>query len=143
MGSTPALSAAHVDSIDDYLTALHLTGLRSGRSTVQAAKTFCAKLQRAGGWSELSRAQQVDAICKARAFTSWRLVTGNLTVTADILGRVDLRLGNAARNHCPDAHAWFVGAGERIGISPADIALQWNTLAKITAISGTPPDQVG
>src|SRR5512132_3727798 len=146
MPAALALAAEDVDLVADYVTTLQRAGLRTGRSTVQtvqAAKSFCAKLQRSGGWSELSRARQIDAIRKARAFTSWLLVTSQLTVTADVLGRVDLRLGNAARTHCPDAHRWFVDAGERIGISPVDIGLQWNTLAKITAITATPANQVG
>src|SRR5438876_5815633 len=125
MPAALALAAEDVDLVADYVTTLQRAGLRTGRSTVQAAKSFCAKLQRSGGWSELSRARQIDAIRKARAFTSWLLVTSQLTVTADVLGRVDLRLGNAARRHCPDAHRWFVDAGERIGISPVDLGLQW------------------
>jgi integrase/recombinase XerD len=145
MPAALALAADDVDLVADYVTMLERAGLRTGRSTVQAAKSFCAKLARAGGWSkwsELSRARQIDAIRKARAFTSWLLVTSQLTVTADILGRLDLRLGVAARNYRPAAHRWFVDVGERIGISRADIGLQWNTLAKITAITATPPDQV-
>jgi integrase len=90
----------------------------------------------------MSRALQVDLICKARSFSSWLMVTSQLTVAADVLGRVDLRLGNAARNYCPSAHEWFMEACERIGTRPADIALQWNTLVKITAITATPPELV-
>jgi site-specific recombinase XerD len=142
MPAAVVLAVDHVDLVNDYVAALQRAGLRTGRSTVQAARSFCAKLQRSGGWNGLSRSRQVDAVCKARAFTSWLMVTSQLTVTADILGRVDLRLGNAARNYCPSAHAWFVYACEHIGISPADTALQWNTLAKITAITATPPEQV-
>jgi len=82
-------------------------------------------------------------ICKARAFASWLLVTSQLTVTADVLGRVDLRLGNAARNYRPSAYAWFVDVCERLSITAADTALQWNTLAKITAVTAIPPEQVG
>ena len=128
--------------VDAYVIVLQHAGLRTGRSTVQAAKSFCAKVQRAGGWMGLSRARQIDAVAKARAFSSWLMVTSRLTVSADVLGRLDLRLGNAARNYCPDAHAWFVAACQRIGTSPADMALQWNTLAKITAITGVAPDEV-
>jgi len=128
--------------VDAYVIVLQQAGLRTGRSTVQAAKSFCAKVQRAGGWTGLSRARQIDAVAKARAFSSWLMVTSRLTVSADVLGRLELRLGNAARNYCPDAHAWFVAACQRIGTSPADIALQWNTLAKITAITGVAPDEV-
>lgn len=142
MPAAIALAASPVDLVDDYVTTLQRAGLRTGRSTVQAARSFCAKLQRSGGWSELSRARQVDAVCKARAFASWLVVTAQLTITADILGRVDLRLGNAARNYCPDEHQWFVEACESIGIKQADIALQWNTLAKITAITGVAPRDV-
>jgi integrase/recombinase XerD len=142
MAAAVVLAGSHRGQVDDYVATLHRVGLRTGRSTVQAARSFCAKLERARGWAELSSARQVDAICKARAFASWLLVTCQLTASADILGRVDLRLGNAARNYCPSAYAWFVDACERLGINPNDIALQWNTLAKITAITGTPPERI-
>jgi hypothetical protein len=71
------------------------------------------------------------------------MVTGQLTVTADFLSRADLRLGISARHHCPDAHTWFVTAAERLRIRPGDTMLQWSTLAKITAFTGTPPDAIG
>jgi hypothetical protein len=135
MAAAVVLAGSHRGQVDDYVATLHRVGLRTGRSTVQAARSFCAKLERARGWAELSSARQVDAICKARAFASWLLVTCQLTASADILGRVDLRLGNAARNYCPNAC-------ERLGINPNDIALQWNTLAKLTAITGTPPERI-
>ena len=52
------------------------------------------------------------------------MVTGQLTVTAEVLGRVDLRLGIAARSYCPAPYAWFL---ERLradcGLQPGDIAL--------------------
>ena len=143
MPAATVLNAANVDLVADYITTLHDAGMRTGDSTVQAAKTFCSKLQRSGGWDALSQARQVDAIRKARGFASWLMVTSQLTVTAEILGLLDLRLGIAARNYRPDAHRWFADAGERISITSPDITLQWNTLMKITAITGTPPDQVG
>ncbi len=143
MPTATVLAAPHRNQVDDFVATLQGVGLRTGRSTVQAARSFCAKLERAGGWAELGRAGQVDAICKARAFASWLMVTSQLTVTADVLGRVDLRLGNAARNYCPSAYAWFVDVCERLSSTAADTALQWNTLAKITAVTATPPEQVG
>jgi site-specific recombinase XerD len=131
------------DQVEDYLTAIRHLHKGCGRSTIQAARSFAAKLQRAGGWHRLARDQQVDAIVKARAFASWLMVTGQLAVDADVLGRIDLRLGNAARTHCPDAHRWFTDACAALDITDADTALQWNTLAKITAVTGTAPDHVG
>jgi integrase/recombinase XerD len=128
--------------VDEYLAAMHRVGRRTGRSTTQAAKSFCAKLDRAGGGARLSPAAQIDAVVKARSFASWLLVTARLTVDADLLGRVDLRLGNTARNHCPQAHTWFGDSCRVLNISEADIGLQWNTLAKITAVTGAPPQQV-
>lgn len=137
-----ALGTVHADRVDAYLTAMRTVGRRTGRSTVQAAKSFCAKLERAGGWAQLTPAQQIDAVGKAPSFASWLLVTRRLTVSADVLGRVDLRLGNAARNHCPQAHAWFLDSCHRLQIEQADISLQWNILVKITAVTGTPVDRI-
>jgi len=110
---------------------------------MQAARTFCAKLERAGGWEQMDRSRRVDAIRKARSFASWMMVTGRLRIDADVFGRVDLWLGVAARAFCPDAYAWFVAVCEGLGIRVGDIRLQWNTLAKVTAATGVPPDDVG
>jgi integrase/recombinase XerD len=132
-----------VDVVDDYLSAMRSIGHKTGRSTVQAAKSFRAKVERAGGFDKMSQARRLDAVCKARAFASWLMVTGQLVVDADILARLDLRLGGVAAKYCPEAHRWFEGACGRIETRQADIAVQWNALVKVTAITGTPPDQVG
>src|SRR3954447_8833493 len=143
MPAALALAPVHRDQVDDYRAALQQLGKGAGRSTIQAARSFAAKLHRAGGWDRLTLDQQIDAIVKARAFASWLIVTGRLTVDADILGRVDLRLGNAARNHCPDTHRWFTDACALLQVRAGDVALQWNTLAKVTALTGVAPHRVG
>lgn len=142
MPAAIVLQPAHVDVVANYVAAMRGARRKTGRSTMQAARSFCAKLERGGGWEQLSRSQQVSAIGKARSFASWLMVTGQLNVSAEVFGRVDLWLGNAARIFCPSAHAWFVQACERLGIGPQDTALQWNTLAKVTAMTGTAPDQI-
>src|SRR4051794_13531499 len=110
MPAAVALLTGRRDQVVDYVAAIRRLGKGCGRSTIQAARSFAAKLQRAGGWERLTIDQQIDAIVKARAFASWLMVTGQLTVGADVLGRVDLRLGNAARNHNPDGYRWFTDA---------------------------------
>ncbi len=143
MPAAVALTAGHVDLVQGYATAMRAVGRKTGTSTMQAAKTFCAKVERAAGFDKMTRAQRLDAVRKARAFASWLMVTGELVVDAEILGRLDLRLGGIAHTYCPDAHAWFVDACERLGTRPADVAVQWNALVKVTALTGTPPDQIG
>jgi len=64
---------------------------KTGRSTTQAARSFCAKLDRAGGWTALSLRQYTDAVDKGRSFVSWLLVTGQLTISAQVMTHVDLR----------------------------------------------------
>jgi integrase/recombinase XerD len=142
MPAAVVLQPTHVDAVAEYVAAMRTARRKTGHSTVQAARTFCAKLERAGGWEKLSRSQQVDAIGKARSFASWLMVTGQLNVSGEVFGRVDLWLGIAARIFCPAAHAWFVQACERLGTRRDDVALQWNTLAKVTAMTGTAPDQI-
>ena len=137
-----ALKKHQTNLVDDYIVAMTAVGRRTGRSTVQAAKAFCTKLERAGGFECMTRTRRLDAVRKARAFASWLMVTGQLQVDADVLGRLDLRLGGVAANYCPHAHRWFVEACDQIGVRPADVSIQWNALVKITAITGTPPDQV-
>ena len=69
------------------------------------------------------------------------MVTGQLSVDADLFTRLDLRLGNAARH---DAHVWFVESCERLGIGRDDLGrLHWNALAKVAATTGVAPDRVG
>jgi integrase/recombinase XerD len=55
---------------------------------------------------------------------------------------VYLRLGTAARTFCPDSHAWFLGACERLNVRDGDIGLQWNALALITAVTGVAADHL-
>ena len=138
-----ARAAEHADRVTAYQAAMRAVGRKTGRSTMQAARTFCAKLERAGGWGQMSRGRQRDAIAKARAFASWMMVTGQLTIDADVLGRVYLRLGTSARSFCPDVHAWFLDACHRIDVRAGDVSLQWNALAMITAVTGVAPDEVG
>ena len=141
----PGALAVKVDSTDqvgEYVTSMQQAGLATGRSTVIAAKSFRAKLQRAGGWDQLTPARQADAIDKARSYASWLFVTSRLSVSAELLGRLDLRLGNAARTHCPDGYSWFLDACKPLDISVSDVSLQWNTLVKITAITGVAPQRV-
>jgi len=135
-------SAASTDLVQDYLAGMRGLGRKTGRSTTQAARSFCAKLERSGGWEQLCFAQQADAIGKARSFVSWLLVTGQLTIAADLMTNIDLRLGVVARGHCPATHAWFVTAAEQLRLQPADIALQWNALMKATAITGVRPERL-
>jgi integrase len=143
MPAAVALADEHADRVTAYQASMATAGRKTGRSTMAAARTFSAKLERAGGWEQMSRARQLDAIAKARSFASWMMVTGQLTIDADVLGRVYLRLGTAARTFCPDAHAWFVDACALINVRSADIALQWNVRAMITAVTGVAPEEVG
>lgn len=143
MPAAVALTAEHVDLVRTYEVAMRAAGRRTGRSTMQAARSFCTKLERAGGWDQMTPARQFDVIRKARSFASWLMVTGRLTVDADVFGRVYLRLGTAARTFCPETHGWFVEACVGIGVRDGDIATQWNSLAMITAVTGVPADRVG
>jgi integrase/recombinase XerD len=143
MSALVVLNDRNVDLVDHYLAAMAAVGRRTGRSTGQAARSFCVKVQRAGGFDRMTRARRLDAVSKARAFASWLMVTGQLRVDAELLGRLDLRLGGVAANYCPDAHRWFVDVCDQITTRTADVSIQWNALVKITAITGTPPDQVG
>ena len=142
MPTAMALTDHDTTQIDAYVAALQRAGRQTGRSTVQAARSFSAKLERIGGWDHMFPSQQIDAIEKARSFVSWLLVTTQLTISGDLLGRVDLRLGHAARSHCPEALTWFTNVCAVLNTVDADVSLQWNALAKITAVTGTPAQQV-
>ncbi|MBA3292349.1 MAG: tyrosine-type recombinase/integrase, partial [Geodermatophilaceae bacterium] len=142
MPAALALSAPSTDLFEQYLTAMRGLNRKTGRSTAQAARSFCAKLDRSGEWTTLSLPQQTDAVGKARSFVSWLIVTGQLTISADLMTHVDLRLGVVARGYLPSIHAWFVDAGAQLRASNADIALQWNALMKAAAVTGLSPDRL-
>jgi len=136
------LTHEHRDQVERFLAARRAAGRTPSRSTERAARTFCARLERADGFERMSLSRQVEAIARAPAFAAWLMVSGRLVVSAELLVGADLRLGVAARNYLPAVHGWFVDAAERLGASPADISLQWSTLAKITALSGVAPDAI-
>ena len=142
MTATAKLDRDDATVVEDYLAAMRAADRRTGRSTTQAARSCQAKFRRAGGWGRLTSAERLDAVAKAPSFTSWLMVTGRITVAAELLSSTDLRLGNAARLYCADDHRWFREICSRLNISGEDIMVQWNTLAKITAITGAPPRAV-
>jgi site-specific recombinase XerD len=122
--------------VERYLAAMHAADRRTGASTTQAARTCQSRIGRAGGWNQLTRTAQVDAVRKARSFTSWLMVTGQIGVDAEQLCDTALRLGNAGRLFCPHDHRWFIDICARLGTSAADTTLQWNTLVKVAVITG-------
>lgn len=137
-----SLAADDASLVADYLAAMRAAGRKTGRSTTRAAHTCQAKIGRAGGWAGLTAEQQLDAVAKAPSFTSWLMVTGRITVDAELLSRTDLRPGLPARRFCATDYHWFSETCSRIGISSRDTAAQWNILAKITAITGVSPRAV-
>src|SRR5262249_852844 len=143
MPAVVVLAAQDARVVEQYLSAMRQVGRRTGRSTTQAARTFQTRLAGSGGWNGLSGAQQLDAVSKARSFASWLMVTGRIRADAALISGLNLHLGNAARLFCPAAQTWFVDAGAALRTRDWDIALQWNTLAKITAMTGVSPDEVG
>jgi integrase/recombinase XerD len=121
--------------VERYLAAMRAADRQTGASTTQAARTCQSRIGRAGGWNQLTRTAQVDAVRKARSFTSWLMVTGQIGVDAEQLCDTALRLGNAGRLFCPHDHGWFIDICARLGTSAADTTLQWNTLVKVAVIT--------
>ncbi len=78
--------------VERYLAAMHAADRRTGASTTQAASTCQSKIRRAGGWRQLTPAAQLDTVRKARSFTSWLMVTGQIGVDAELLCDTGLRL---------------------------------------------------
>jgi integrase/recombinase XerD len=142
MPAAVALSTTSARQMQQYLNAMALLKRKTGRSTTQAARSFCAKLDRADGWDNLSLARQADALGKARSFASWLLVTGQLVIAAELMTDLDLRLGVVARGHYPTLYAWFVDAAGPMQLKSYDVALQWNALMKTVAVTGVAADQL-
>lgn len=100
MPAPQPLDVADASLVEDYLAAMRAAGRKTGRSTTRAANTCQAKIRRSGGWGGLTAEQQLDAVAKAPSFTSWLMVTGRITVDAELLSRSDLRPGLPARLFC-------------------------------------------
>ena len=71
------------------------------------------------------------------------MATGQIQVSAELLSALTLHLGNAGTLFRPAAHAWFTGQAAALDLPAWDVSIQWNTLMKITAMTGTAPDRVG
>jgi integrase len=71
------------------------------------------------------------------------MVTGQVVVDPRLHSSVKPRLGNAARLFCAEDYRWFSDTCRGLTTPDGDMALQWNTLAKITAITGVSPSQIG
>jgi integrase/recombinase XerD len=143
------LTEADEQRVAAFVADQRAAGLGAWRSTVQAARTFCGRAARAGGWERMGVEAQVAATRGAPRFVAWLLVTGRLVGSAELLARCDLRLGVAAARYRPDARHWFAAAARRLGgeggarVPEADVALQWSTLAKVTAVTGVLAERVG
>lgn len=48
MPAAVALTVEHTDRVTAYQAAMSAAGRKTGRSTMQAARSFCVKLERAG-----------------------------------------------------------------------------------------------
>jgi site-specific recombinase XerD len=131
------LSTASEDRVDAFVAAHHRAGMKPWPSTIQEARTCCGRIDRAGGWDAMAFNEQLEATRRAPRFVAWLLTTGRLQTGAAVIVRADLRLGIAARRWDPTGYAWFVGACAPLHLSTDDVALQWSTLAKITALTGT------
>ena len=99
------LNERSLSEIDAFAVVLEATGATAWRSTLQAARTFSGRVDRAGGWHQVDLDTQLEWMRRARPFVSWLLITGRLTATAEFLAFADLRLGLTARKHLPQTHA--------------------------------------
>ena len=70
---------------------MRAAGRKTGRSTPR--RRTVARPRRRRRLGRPDRAEQLDAVAKARSFTSWLMVTGRITVDAELLSRTDLRPG--------------------------------------------------
>jgi enoyl-CoA hydratase/carnithine racemase len=131
------------DLVAAFVADHHAAGLGPWRSTVQAARTFCGRVARAGGWVGMGLDAQIDATRRAVRFVSWLLVTGRLVGSSDLLTGCDLRLGVAAARYRPSARAWFAEIAQRLDVNQTDVELQWATLAKVIAVTGVLAERIG
>ncbi|MGH3863392.1 tyrosine-type recombinase/integrase [Actinokineospora sp.] len=136
------LSPVGEDHVISFIEAHHTAGMKPWASTIQAARTCCGRIDRAGGWDSMTFDEQSETTRRAPRFVAWLLTTQRMQATATVITQADLRLGIAARRWNPTGHAWFVEVCAPLGVSPDDIALQWSTLAKVTAVTGTAAEAV-
>jgi site-specific recombinase XerD len=142
MAGALKLSPIAEDRVAAFVAAHREADMKPWTSTVRAARTCCARMDRAGGWEAMTFDQQLEATRRAPRFVAWLLTTRRMKGAAPVIVSADLRLGIAARRWSPGAHRWFVEACTPLGLSADDVALQWSTLAKITAVTGVAAEAV-
>jgi hypothetical protein len=141
-GAAP-VGAVQRDLLDAFAQDQNNAGVTAWTSTMRAAATFLRRLERSGGWQAMDPAARQLAVSRAPRFASWLMVTGRLAVDATLLAGSDLRLGVTAKRYLPAEHARFVAMAQALHTRADDITLQWNTLIKITAVTGVGPDHIG
>ncbi len=142
MPAARKLSPVAEDRVACFIEAHHAATMRPWPSTVRSAKTCCGRIDRGGGWDSMNFDEQLEATRRAPRFVAWLLTTGRLQANAAVIVGADLRLGIAARRWNPAGHAWFVEACTPLRLAIEDVALQWSTLAKITAVTGAAAEAV-
>lgn len=136
------LSPVADDRVACFIEAHHTAAMKPWPLTVRSAQTCCGRIDRAGGWDSMSFDEQLEATRRAPRFVAWLLTTQRLQAKATVIVGADLRLGIAARRWNPAGHAWFVEACAPLRLVHDDVALQWSTLAKITAVTGAAAEAV-
>ena len=131
------------DQVAEFLTVRRAAGLTAWGRPQRGARQFCARVQEAGGWAQLSLAGQLDVTAMAPVFAAWLIVTGQLTVSAEFLSRAHLQLGHCARRFCVESYQWFARIAEQLGLRSGDTLQQWSALTRIRALTGRAVDAIG
>ena len=96
------------------------------------------RLQRAGGWARAVAARQLEADQEGAGRSrpgSWSPASSPSRPTSSVA--LISAWGSPRATTAPTPTPGSSTAAERLGIRPADTMLQWSTLAKITALTGT------
>lgn len=124
-----------------YRADLQAVGQFAENEVTSPARAFLLRVG-VNDWASLSLEQQLAARGHDRRLVAWLIVTGRVRPTAEYLIASKLRVGKVAAWVHREFHGRFLQVAAELGFDPKSAELQWWAVAKVAALSGTPPERL-
>ena len=118
-----------------YRADLIAAGMFAENPVTSVARMFFTRVG-AGGWAQLSPAEQCALPLKDRRVVGWLIVTGRVRPSPDYLVACRPYLGEVAAHHHRVFYERFRATSAELGFDRIVTRLQWSALAKVAALSG-------
>ena len=124
-----------------YRADLIAAGMFAENPVTSVARMFFTRVG-AGGWAQLSLAEQCALPLKDRRVVGWLIVTGRARPSPDYLVACRPYLGEVAAHHHRVFCERFRATSAELGFDRIVTRLQWSALAKVAALSGLRTEQL-